>query len=359
MCFFVATGFSFFPGVFENKAQLALVIDFSKSSEKTIEALTQNYWELYTEFRAENPFIEIEIALVGYARKAFNGKNNYVKIISDFKDRPEIAFEYLVHNVIGSSVAENNVGYALDMTLQGLSWNNNESVKKQIFTIGNGAINSSFSLAKKVCEKAKNRNIKVNFLYLLHKDKDKNFGYWKTLKKMSGGKLRTLVSKYLVGNGLPGAEDNIARIIKENAVLNNTYVYYGADGKQNYDLMNEIDSKSIALGDRVISNRTLYKSSPFFQGKNADWDLVDFVNSKKNQYFKLKDLIVSDVYKNMSETQLKESIFILALERKKSLQIINKLYQGNLQINASRPIQPAFKKDFSETILSIFSEDGF
>ena len=86
MCFFVATGFSFFPGVFENKAQLALVIDFSKSSEKTIEALTQNYWELYTEFRAENPFIEIEIALVGYARKAFNGKNNYVKIISDFKE---------------------------------------------------------------------------------------------------------------------------------------------------------------------------------------------------------------------------------------------------------------------------------
>ena len=358
MCFFLATGFFFFPGVFENKAQLALVIDFSKSSEKTIESLTQNYWELYTEFRAQNPFIEIEIALIGYSRKAFNEKNNYVKIISDFKDPPEVAFEYLVHNKIGSSVAENNVGYALDIALQGLSWSNSEAVKKQIFTIGNGAINSSFSLAKKVCEKAKKRNIKVNFLYLLQKDKDKNFGFWKTLKKMSGGKLTTLVPKYLVGNGLLEAENNIARIIKENAVLNSTYAFYG-DGKENYDFMNDIDSKSIALGDRVISNRVLFKASPFFQGKNANWDLVDFVNSKKNQDFNLKNLSVFGDYKNMDETQLKKSILTLASARKSSLQIINKLFQGNLQINALRPKQPAFKKDFSETILSIFSEGGF
>lgn len=86
---------------------------------------------------------------------------------------------------------------------------------------------------------------------------------------------------------------------------------------------------------------------------------MDFVNPKKNQQFNLKDLMVSDVYKNMSEIQLKKTILILALKRKRSLQIINKLYQGNLQINALRPKKPAFKKDLSETILSIFSEGGF
>lgn len=355
----IGVGFYVKPMVFGKKAQLALVVDFSKSSETVIQSLVSNYWEIYTEFNAKHPDVELELAIVGYSKRAFGSKNKYVKVLSTFKNSPEKAFEYLVSNELGSSVAENNVGFALSQTLSELSWDKDEAVKKQIITIGNGPIKDSYSLAKRVCSKAKKQNIMVNSLYVLYKQNDKNHSYWMALTEMAGGELKTVVPKFLIGGATAyRTAENDMKIISENDALKSTYVYFGEKGKQMKEKVYLLDSLSGESGIKTLASRVEFKASNYYQGKNSDWDLIEYFSKHGKSMDKIRAEAPADLRK-LGDKQLKSELEFRLMERKSSIQIINMLTKANEQINSGFPDPPAYKRDISETILTLLDKGGF
>lgn len=342
-------------------AQLALIIDFSKSSETTVQALISNYWEFYNEFNLKNPEVKLELAILGYSKMSFGKKNKYVKILSDFKDPPEKAFQYLVDNEVGSSVADNNVGFALDLALKKLTWRKEEEVKKEIFLIGNGPITDSFSSAKKSCEKAKKENIVINSLYVLYKQTDKNHSYWMKLTEMAGGELKTVVPQYLVASNVASnVRDNNIKIASENEIINSTYMPYGENGKVKMNNIHYLDMMSEENGIRVLSSRVQFKTGPYFQSKNRNWDIVEccvLFDIFGDELRALGGIPVE--MEGLNDIELETALSVKWIERNGSIQIVNMLTKSNEQISAGLPKPPAYKKDLSETILKIFNKGGF
>ncbi len=356
ICFFVSLAFS--EDKPQKKAQLALVVDFSKSGETAIQAITTNYWKLYNSLKEDYPNVVLELALIGYSRQSFGSDNHYVKVISTFKDSPEKAFEFLVENNEGSSVAENNVGHALNSALNALKWDSNETVKKQIITVGNGPIKDNYSLAQKVCAKAKRKDIVVNSLYVLYRDNDKSHSYWLALTQMSGGKLKTIVPQYLIGGGTDyRTSENDKKIINENEYLNSTYMPFGEYGQDEKLRLIELDEKSKEISLKTLALRIQFKGSSYFQGINSSWDLVEKYHFENFTDF--DKINIPKELNGLNNDQIEVALQMQWEERKMSFQIIQMLIQANKEINADFPDQPAYKYDIAETILNLFSEGGF
>lgn len=366
-CLLIFVGFALIPASVGKKAQLALIIDFSKSSETTVQALISNYWEFYNEFNAENPNVKFELAIIGYSKLSFGKKNKYVKILSNFSDNPDKAFQYLVDNEVSSSLAENNVGYALDLALKKLEWSEEEGVKKQIFTVGNGPITGSFSTAKKACEKAKKEKITVNSLYVLYKQIDKNHSYWMKLTEIAGGELKTIVPQYMLGSNVASyAKDSDVKIASENEIFNLTYMPYGEHGEKRMNTINYLDMMSEENGVRVLSSRVQFKMGPYFQGKNGDWDIVEkcILNDAFGSTLRALGGIPPEM-NELNDIELETALMVKWIERNGSIQIVNMLTKAKAKAKAKEQISagvaepPPYKRDLSETILTMFSEGGF
>lgn len=366
LLFFVCTvlllGASFYVAIPTGvkKVQVALVLDFSKSSEVTIDALSTNYWELYNDFHSEQPNIQLELALVGYSKKSFGEKNNYVKIISDFKDSPDISFEFLTTTELGSSVSENYVGEALQVALSKLKWDKEKNVKKQILTIGNGPIKGSYSLAKSASKRARNKDIQLNCLYVLYKNKDKNHASWLELSKISGGELKNLVPIYLTG----GASDyltaaNDKKIIEENLFIKESYVPFGDHGVYEMANLRLIEESCDELGDRTLASRIEYKCSPYYQGKQGSWDLVERCVLLDEIGEPLRAKGVPAEMLELNDIELETALTVKWIERNGSGYIVKSLAKANQKVLGEFPKTPAYKNDLGKTILALIKKGGF
>lgn len=344
---------------FSKKAQIALCVDFSKSTQEISIAVRNNLWELYAEFGQHYPNTKLEIAIVGYSSKMFGKKNGFVKVLSNFNDDPQDVFEYINKKKLNSSIPDNNIGIALNQSLKKLTWDESSSVKKQIFALGNGPIKDSYSLAKKVCAKAKKKNILIHILYVIHKTKDKSFGYWNHLSELSGGKIKTIVSRYLSGEVKGEIQTNFNRISEENELMNSTYIPYGANGNKKLEQMKAIDEQSKLFGKKVIGNRSLYKSSPYYQKKQSNWDLVDLAKTKSVNFNQLQKSFLPVYMQKMTSAEIKNVIQQKTAERQSYLDVIRMLNYTNQKINSEAPKVPAYRLDLSSTILKVFSESGF
>lgn len=324
-----------------------------------MQGLTSNYWEIYNTFRSRYPDAELEIAMVGYSRTAFSEENNYVRIISDFDDQPEFAFQFLYNSISGSSISQNNVGHALKESINNLKWDERANVKKSIITIGNGPIKDNYSLAKKMCKKASKQGIEVNALYILFKQNDKNFGFWMTLTKMSGGDLKTVVANYLTGESNTAQYQNQVKIINENAVLNSTYIPYGLNGEAKYESILNIDSLCKETGAKTLSEWVLYKTSSVFQRKMSSWDLTDLYDQKGVAAIEKLDMqLLPKALAGLTRKELIALVRSKSEERAMSLNIIKMLNQAISQINKNAPNVPAYKMNICQTILKMLLRNG-
>jgi hypothetical protein len=352
--------FSFHPKpvAVKNKAQLVLCVDFSKSAKQISDAVSNNFWEFYTEFENSNPNTKLELAIVGFSSKVFGKENGYVKVLLDFEDDPASYFEYVNKKTLTSSLADNQVGTALSVAVKQLSWDKNPNVKKQIFAIGNGTIKDEYGIAKKACEKAKKKNIDVNVLYVLHKKKDAAFSYWQHLTELSGGRIITVVSQYFNENVSGKIKTVLQRISVENEFLNSTYIPFNNNGMEELDRIKMIDAYATTAGVKVIGTRSIYKMRCYYKNQKSKWDLVDLYDGGKVNY---KNLVVEKLplfMQKMSLIEIKKVLKEKSKNRKLGWEIISDLNHVNQTIRAKNHKIPGYKLDLSSTILKAFTESG-
>ena len=79
-----------------------------------------------------------------------------------------------------------------------------------------------------------------------------------------------------------------ARIAELNARLNQTYLPYGASGKQKLERQLEQDAASEDISGALLSKRAYAKSSAYFH--NSGWDLVDALEEAEAPETMLEEL---------------------------------------------------------------------
>jgi len=347
------------PGSSQKKAQLVLCVDFSKSAQTISDAVRSNFWELYTEFESNHPDTKLQVAIVGFSSKVFGKKDHYVKILLDFNDDPASYFEYVNRKILTSSLADNKVGTALNVAVNDLSWDDNSNVKKHIYIIGNGSIRDEYPLAKKSCEKAIKKNILINILYVLHKKKDPYFGYWQDLSELSGGKIKTIVTRFF--NEKIGGKiyENFRAITIENEFVNSTYVPFNTEGQYELERIKLLDSYSKTFGYKVIATRAIYKVNDYNNQERSTWDLVDLYDVNKVDYNSIQKAMLPRSMRKMNNAEIENILKEKSDERKLSCIAITELNDYNEEIRSEASKQPGYKLDLSSTILKIFTASGF
>ena len=113
-------------------------------------------------------------------------------------------------------------------------------------------------------------------------------------------------------------------IIRLNSKLNNTYVSYGAMGRQKKELQSVQDANAATLQEDVIVKRAVSKSSRLY--KNSQWDLVDAAEADATVISELENEELPAELQGKSEKEIKAYIDQKKAEREdiqKQIQELN------------------------------------
>tara|TARA_B100001059_G_C17677779_1_gene497990 strand:+ start:590 stop:973 length:384 start_codon:yes stop_codon:yes gene_type:complete len=105
---------------------------------------------------------------------------------------------------------------------------------------------------------------------------------WKDGADLGGGDYMTINQNKKIVHIITPYDNEIVILNKK---LNDTYIYFGSQGRYRADKQKKQDSNARNLSAPVSVKRTISKTSRFYD--NAKWDLVD-INPKKKILITLK-----------------------------------------------------------------------
>lgn len=324
----------------ENKAlvQIALVVDFSHSAKVAGEGLLNHYWDVYNQFHAKYPNKKLELAFVAFSLEDFGKLNHYVQVLTSFDTNADEAFKIILEKRVGKSTHTNNVVAAIGAAVDKLNWQTSARERK-IVVVGNGPITSGKAFAKRVFRKASYMGLSFDYLYLLRKQDDKNYGYWSTLAKMSGGGIKTVIPQFLSGFHDRSKGDALQSIINEQELLMGSYVQNGDEEIEALKKIAWIDDFALNLSREAFASRIAFKTTPYFQHVNIKWDEVGKAIAAKSSTGQLKN----------TSSLLKEKIS----QRCESISVIQSFYKNWTEIIIQPNLVPAYKYGFSTTIINL------
>ncbi len=305
------------------KIQAAILLDVSNSMDGLIDQAKAQLWNMVsvmgkTKCNGNTP--QIEIALYEYGRDDNDQQKGYIKQISSFtSDLDKLSQKLFTLTTHGG---QEYCGHVIHTSLNELSWDTLTDSYKVIFISGNedflqGSV--SYTIA---CNEARKKGVIVNTIYCgdrLQGIKE----HWNLLGECGNGSF-TNINSDAKPEDIPTPYDST--LITLNNKLNNTYIYYGYEGRSKKDLQSKMDVANSAVNGYVGANRVVAKASPKTYNNSA-WDLVDAKTEDKALVEKLDRKTLPDSLKNKSNKQLEAIIDQKANERntiQKEIQNISK-----------------------------------
>jgi hypothetical protein len=254
-------------------------------------------------------------------RPSFKKENNYVRVISDLtNDIDAAAYPFFQ---IKDVTAPGNyfMGHALDVAVNDLSWSDNPDAIKLIFLAGNGKPSAGPGFRKPV-EAAIENGITIHSLYFQTYFNQKEQSDWKTIADKTDGKYfviglkesAVVLEKPYDGSMLKEASD----------MINTTYVYYGRNGLERYEMQADLDEEAELQGENQVEARTFFKATMLYQGKNHQWDLVD-LKANGGDPMKQSTKFMDDSLNELSDSDFLRHITEMGYERKEYISIIKML----------------------------------
>ena len=101
-------------------------------------------------------------------------------------------------------------------------------------------------------------------------------------------------------------------------MINSTYVYYGSEGLERYEMQADLDEDAELQRENQVEARSFFKATTLYQGRNAGWDLVDLQATggevlKQNTKFmdpSLNELSNQDFEMYLAETKYERMEYI-------------------------------------------------
>jgi hypothetical protein len=113
--------------------------------------------------------------------------------------------------------------------------------------------------------------------------------------------------------------DNLKQLAKQ---LSSTYVYYGQGGYNRYKIMCNNDKNSLESGQATFEAMLFHKVSDEYQGLQNEWDLIDYIKSRKGDLAKINSEFLADSLKKRNADQLRNYLESIKENR---IRIINRI----------------------------------
>jgi len=259
----------------KKKIKIALLLDTSGSMSGLINQAKSQLWSLVNELSTANcdgEKPELQLALYHYGNQGLSSKNGYVQQISAFTgELDEISSQLFALTTNGG---EEYCGQVIQAGLNELEWGSNESDLKFIFIAGNEPFDQGSVDYVQSCANARDKDIVVNTIFCGNFQEGIN-SFWKNGATIAHGDYMSIDHNQQTVY-VPTPYDS--RLDSLNTRLNDTYIYYGNQGKSKFEKQAKEDRNAQSISYENKVNRAVSKGGSFY--RNDTWDLVDKTSDK-------------------------------------------------------------------------------
>jgi hypothetical protein len=286
------------------KIQAAILLDVSNSMDGLIEQAKAQLWNMVSvmgKAKCDGVAPQIEIALYEYGRSSNNVADGYVKQISPFTSDLDKLSQDLFK--LSTNGGDEYCGYVIHTSLNELAWDTSSKNYKVIFIAGNEDFLQGNILYTNSCAEAKKKGVIVNTIYC----GDRMQGikeHWNLAGECGNGSFTNINQDAKVPD-IPTPYDTTLIVL--NGKLNDTYLYYGAEGEANFARQGFMDASNASVSKEVAAKRTAVKGNKQLYN-NSNWDLVDAVDRDSAFITKVDMKTLPDSLKNKSRAELQKIV---------------------------------------------------
>jgi len=309
----------------KNTIKVALLLDTSNSMDGLINQAKTQLWEIVNELsyaKCENEHPDLLISLYEYGNDNLSSDEGYIRQVIGFSsDLDEISEKLFSLNTNGGNEF---CGEVIKTSLKQLDWGKNKNDLKLIFIAGNEPFTQGKINYKDAAAQANEQDVTVNTIFCGNYQNGVS-GKWQEGASLTHGDYMVIDHNETIVH-ITSPYDDI--IIQLNNQLNDTYIYYGTQGRSKMQLQATQDGNAAELDEVVAVKRAVSKSSRIY--KNATWDLVD---AEKEEGFSYSKLDKKSLPKNLKDKSSEELKKYVAQQRKKRTEIQQKINTLNTKRN--------------------------
>lgn len=321
---FIASAYNENP-IQKSTIKVALLLDTSNSMDGLINQAKTQLWEIVNELsnaKCENQHPDLKIALYEYGNDNLSSNEGYIRQVIGFSsDLDEISEKLFSLKTNGGNEF---CGEVILTALKQLDWGKNKNDLKLIFIAGNEPFTQGKINYRDAASQANEQNVTVNTIFC-GDYQNGVYGKWENGARLTNGDYMVINQNKTIVQ-ITSPYDDI--IIQLNHQLNDTYIYYGNQGRNKMKLQTAQDSNAAELDEVVAVKRAVSKSSRIY--KNSTWDLVDAEKVKGFSYGKIDKKSLAKHLQGKSTEDLKKYV---AQEREKRKDIQEKIIALNEKRN--------------------------
>jgi hypothetical protein len=300
--------------------QAAILLDTSNSMDGLINQTKAQLWKIVNELalaRKNGRIPQLQIALYEYGNNSIPQKDGYIRqVVGLTGDLDRISDELFRLKTNGG---DEYCGQVIDRAVRELQWSREKDVLKIIFIAGNEPFTQGSYDYKKSCRDAIGKGIIVNTIFCGNREEGIR-SQWKDGADLADGLYSNIDQNQSIAHMAAPQDDEISRL---GRVLNDTYVAYGAKGKEAKELQAKQDANAQSVAAPVLAERSVAKASA--QYSNSGWDLVDASVNDPGLFDKVEKEQLPQEMRDMNSLERKNYIAEKAGKRKEIQAQINTL----------------------------------
>lgn len=341
------------PADYAANIQVALCLDISGSMSGLIDQAKGKLWDIVNELsiaKLDGKPTQLEIALYIYGSPLLGAENGYTKQLTPFTTDLDLISEELF--ALSTSGGDEYCGQVIDEAVKSLTWSSSNKDLKMIFVAGNEGFNQGPVNYENSIGGAKEKNIVVNTIFCGDIVQGRRMS-WEHGAKVGLGEYMHINHNQAVSHIATPYDQQIQEF---NTRLNDTYIYYGNEGKVRKDRQMAQDTNAGSFGTGNVVKRAKTKASKSY--KNTKWDLVDAAEEEDFDYKKIDKETLAEPLKKLDEKELKAEVKKKAEERAKLKQEINELYKKREAYVKEQRSKDAKTHSLDEAMLNAIRKQG-
>lgn len=292
---------------------VALLLDTSNSMDGLINQAKSQLWTIVQQFakaRKAGQTPVLRVALFEYGNLGLPASEGYIRQVVPLTDDLDKLSESLFG--LTTNGGDEYCGQVIDRAVKSLDWSKEPNGYKAIFIAGNEPFTQGPVNYQDACKLSIERGIVVNTIHCGNSEEGRQ-GQWADGAKLAEGEAFNIDQDRAVVQ-IRCPQDEI--IIKLNAELNKTYLWYGAASDRAYYYRNQSaqDSNASSLGEPVLAARAAVKATGGYSNRGRD--LVDTLSEDETILEKVKSAELPESMQRMSIDERK--VFVAENAKKRA-----------------------------------------
>lgn len=294
----------------EQKIQVAILLDTSSSMDGLIDQAKSRLWNIVntlTTLRYNGKKPVIEISLYEYGNDGLSGASGFIRQVTPLTSDLDLLSEKLF--ALRTNGGSEYCGEVIQTSTKDLKWSTDKNSMKLIYIAGNESFNQGRVNYIEAISDALKQGIHVNTIHC-GDDYSGIQGMWKDGAEKGKGEYFFIDHNqkiHYVATPFDGQIDAC------NTRLNQTYIYYGAQGAMMKE--RQVQQDSMAEGVSIENKVTRTAAKANYSYTNANWDLVDAVEEREVDLKKLDKSTLPEKYQNLSTEEIQKEVEKLNAER--------------------------------------------